>query len=130
MAAQRQRLRLNRESTRSRPHRDDKILADWNGLMIAGLARAANLLDKPKWLEVAATAYASVRALLSDGDTLAHAARAGKLVRPGFASDHAAMAVAALALYGVGQWSVDCAWLKPRLDRWLTPRSTHSVSMN
>jgi putative oxidoreductase len=38
--------------------------------------------------------------------------------------------LAALALYGVGQWSVDGVWLKPRLDRWLTPRGTRSVSMN
>ncbi len=28
--------------------------------------------------------------------------------------------LAALALYGVGRWSVDCAWLHPRLDRGLT----------
>lgn len=38
--------------------------------------------------------------------------------------------LAALALYGVGRWSVDCAWLQPRLDRWLTPRGARSVSMN
>ena len=31
--------------------------------------------------------------------------------------------LAALALYGVGKWSIDCGWLKPRLDRWLTPES-------
>ena len=38
--------------------------------------------------------------------------------------------LAALSLYGVGKWSVDCAWLKPRLDRWLTPRNTGHLSMN
>lgn len=38
--------------------------------------------------------------------------------------------LAALALYGVDRWSVDCAWLQPRLDRWLTPHGTRSVSMN
>lgn len=27
--------------------------------------------------------------------------------------------LAALALYGVGRWSVDCAWLRPRLERGL-----------
>ena len=38
--------------------------------------------------------------------------------------------LAALALYGVGKWSVDCAWLKPRLERWLAPRDTGHLSMN
>ena len=38
--------------------------------------------------------------------------------------------LAALALYGAGKWSVDCAWLKPRLDRWVTPRNDRALSMN
>ena len=38
--------------------------------------------------------------------------------------------LAALSLYGVGKWSVDCAWLRPRLDRWLAPRDARSLSMN
>jgi putative oxidoreductase len=38
--------------------------------------------------------------------------------------------LAVLALYGVGKWSLDCAWLKPRLERWLTPREARQLSMN
>ena len=38
--------------------------------------------------------------------------------------------LAALALYGVGKWSVDCAWLKPRLTRWLAPHSARALSVN
>jgi putative oxidoreductase len=38
--------------------------------------------------------------------------------------------LAALALYGVGRWSVDCAWLKPRLTRWLTPQASRPLSVN
>ncbi len=38
--------------------------------------------------------------------------------------------LAALALYGVGKWSVDCAWLRPRMERWLAPRDTGHLSMN
>ena len=38
--------------------------------------------------------------------------------------------LAALALYGVGKWSVDSAWLQPRLDRWLAPRDAGHLSMN
>jgi putative oxidoreductase len=38
--------------------------------------------------------------------------------------------LAALALYGVGKWSLDGAWLQPRLDRWLPPRGAGHPSMN
>jgi putative oxidoreductase len=31
--------------------------------------------------------------------------------------------LAALTLYGVGKWSVDCALIKPRADRWLAARA-------
>jgi putative oxidoreductase len=31
--------------------------------------------------------------------------------------------LAALAIYGVGKWSVDCALIKPRSDRWLAARA-------
>lgn len=38
--------------------------------------------------------------------------------------------LAALALHGVGRWSVDCAWLQPRLARWLAPRDARPLTMN
>ena len=38
---------LSARARRVRPLRDDKILADWNGLMIAGLARAGSAFDEP-----------------------------------------------------------------------------------
>ncbi len=37
---------------RVRPGWDDKVLADWNGLMIAALARAATVFEQPKWLDL------------------------------------------------------------------------------
>lgn len=81
------------------PGRDDKILADWNGLMIAALARAAGLLDKPQWLALAERAYHFVAESMADGDGLAHSYREGRLIKPGFALDHAAMIDAAFALH-------------------------------
>ncbi len=36
--------------------RDEKIIADWNGLMIAALAYGANVLDEPKYAEAATRA--------------------------------------------------------------------------
>ena len=38
---------LARRSQRTRPGWDDKVLADWNGLMIAALVHAAKVLDRP-----------------------------------------------------------------------------------
>lgn len=51
---ERVRLKLfHAREKRVRPQRDDKILADWNGLMIAALATAAQVLDEPTYAEAA-----------------------------------------------------------------------------
>ena len=91
---------------RPRPGLDDKVLADWNGLMIAALARSALILDRPQWLKTAVRAYSFIRDTMRDpsgrnGEKLAHSWRNGAMVVPGFALDHAAMARAALALHEV-----------------------------
>ena len=52
LAATRARL-LQRRAGRVRPGWDDKVLADWNGLMIAALAHAARVFEKPEWLDLA-----------------------------------------------------------------------------
>lgn len=57
----RKKLFLAREK-RVRPARDDKILADWNGLMIAALSRAAQVLEVPDEPESAKYARAARRA--------------------------------------------------------------------
>jgi uncharacterized protein YyaL (SSP411 family) len=86
-------------SRRVRPGLDDKVLADWNGLMISGLVNAAVLLDQPDWIERAARAFLFIAAHMSRGDRLGHSWRDGRLLFPGLASDHAVMIRAALALY-------------------------------
>jgi uncharacterized protein len=85
--------------TRVRPGLDDKVLADWNGLMIAALVRAAIAFEQPDWLDPARRAFAFVAANMSRGDRLGHAWREGRLLFPGLASDFAAMTRAALALH-------------------------------
>ncbi len=87
---------------RVHPGRDDKIMADWNGLMIAALVNAATALGEPQWIKLAARAYRRVieTTQYSDGARrLAHSARAGIVVKPGLALDYAAMLRAALALH-------------------------------
>ncbi|HYC19272.1 MAG TPA: thioredoxin domain-containing protein [Candidatus Bathyarchaeia archaeon] len=51
----RQRLYEQREK-RAHPVRDDKVLADWNGLMIASLAKGARALGEPRYAAAAVKA--------------------------------------------------------------------------
>ncbi|HEY1747487.1 MAG TPA: thioredoxin domain-containing protein [Xanthobacteraceae bacterium] len=98
LGALREKLLAVRE-TRIRPGLDDKILADWNGLMIASLANASQMLAEPSWLETAARAFDFVVREMTRGDRLGHSWREGQLKFPGMASDFAAMIRAALSLY-------------------------------
>jgi uncharacterized protein YyaL (SSP411 family) len=84
---------------RVRPGLDDKILADWNGLMIAALVNAGILFDEPSWIAMAARAFGFIAGTMTRGDRLGHSWRDGKLIFPGLAPDFAAMIRAALALY-------------------------------
>ena len=98
LAALRAKL-LGVRDARMRPGLDDKVLADWNGLMIAALANASLLFDEPSWLDTAERAFAFIARAMTRGDRLGHSWREGKLKFPGLASDFAAMIRAALALY-------------------------------
>jgi uncharacterized protein YyaL (SSP411 family) len=84
---------------RVRPGLDDKVLADWNGLMIAALVQAGAMLDKQNWIETAARAFNFIAREMTEGDRFGHSWRDGRLLYPGLASDFAAMIRAALALY-------------------------------
>jgi uncharacterized protein YyaL (SSP411 family) len=105
-----QKLALLREkllmlrSNRVRPGLDDKVLADWNGLMIAALANAGTMLGEPAWVEQGARAFDFIASAMTEGDRtadrrLGHSWRQGRLLYPGLASDFAAMIRAALSLY-------------------------------
>jgi uncharacterized protein len=98
LAALRTKLFAVREP-RVRPGLDDKVLADWNGLMIAALVNAGLVFDEPSWIELAARAFNFIASAMTRGDRLGHSFREGKLKFPGLASDFAAMIRAALALY-------------------------------
>jgi uncharacterized protein len=99
LAASRARLFAIRER-RPKPGRDDKVLADWNGLMIVALARAAAAFGKPDELAAARAAYAFVDQNLRDeSGRLAHAWREGRIGAAGMLDDSASVARAALALF-------------------------------
>ncbi len=102
MLAQARQTLFHVRAGRVRPGWDDKVLADWNGLMITALAKAGFALDRPDWLEAACAAFAFVQDRMMWGEgRLWHAARAGQVSISGLLDDYAAMSRAALALYEV-----------------------------
>ena len=90
---------LNVRERRIPPGRDDKVLADWNGLMIAALARASAIFEEASWLQLAENAYQFVTENMQNGERLAHSYRDGRILDLGFVEDYAAMADASLSLY-------------------------------
>ncbi len=75
-------------SKRPRPHLDDKILADWNGLMIGAMAFAGSVLDEPKYVQAAERAAKFLLRSMrrADGRWL----HVGSI--PGFLDDYASLA--------------------------------------
>jgi uncharacterized protein YyaL (SSP411 family) len=90
---------LEERENRVRPGLDDKVLADWNGLMIAALANAGALMGQGDWIATGARAFAFIASSMTRGDRLGHSWRDGRLLLPGLSSDFANMIRAALALY-------------------------------
>jgi uncharacterized protein len=90
---------LSARELRVRPGLDNKVLADWNGLMIAALVNAGIILEQPDWLDMAKRAFAFIAREMTKGERLGHSWRQGRLLFPGLASDFAAMIRAALTLH-------------------------------
>ncbi len=92
---------LIERSRRVPPARDDKILGDWNGMMIAALANASLVFGKPEWLVLARHAFDGICRHLGRGDRLAHSLRHRSLQPDAMLDDYAQMTRAALILYSV-----------------------------
>jgi uncharacterized protein YyaL (SSP411 family) len=98
LGSMRERL-LYARAQRSRPHRDDKVQADWNGLMIAALANAAAVFDMPAWLAAAERAFAFVATRMESDGRLSHSSCNGRKTSVAILDDYANMARAALVLH-------------------------------
>ncbi len=90
---------LEARARRVRPGLDDKVLADWNGLMIAALANAGAMFGEPSWIALGARAFHFVSDSMTKETRLGHSWRAGGLLFPGLSSDYGSMIRAALALH-------------------------------
>ena len=99
---------------RPRPHLDDKVLAAWNGLMIAALARAGHVLDGPaaeRSLQAAGRAADFARERLWDPErrVLQRRFRDGAVSIDGYAEDYAYLVWGLLELF---QTSGEVEWLE------------------
>ena len=110
LARSREKL-LSIRAKRPRPHLDDKIIASWNGLMISAYARAAQVLNEPRYLESATRAARFLQAHLYDEKSklLFRNYREGRSEIEGFADDYAFVIQGLIDLY---EASFDVEWLK------------------
>ena len=90
---------FNIREKRIHPLKDDKILTDWNGLMIAALAKAAIVLDEPLYLDAAEKAAEFVLHSISKGERLLKRYRNGVAALDAHLDDYAFMAWGLLELY-------------------------------
>ena len=96
---------------RVHPATDDKVLVAWNGLMISALARAATLLDEPRYLEAARrAAHYCLTTMRPDGRRLLATSRGGKAHINGTLADYAYLADGLLELFeadGDARWPTE-----------------------
>jgi uncharacterized protein len=96
---------------RPRPHMDDKIISSWNALMISAYARAAQVIEEPRYLEIATRAANFLWANLYDKKSklLYRSYREGRSNIEGFADDYSFVIQGLLDLY---EASFDVEYLK------------------
>jgi len=95
----RQRLFKFREN-RIHPHKDDKILTDWNGLMIAALATAGRAFGNEKYIQAAEDATKFIlENLTTKTDNLLHRFRDGDAAIQGMIDDYSFFVWGLLELY-------------------------------
>ncbi|MFZ0611387.1 MAG: thioredoxin domain-containing protein [Desulfobacterales bacterium] len=95
----REKLFQHREK-RVHPLKDDKVLTDWNGMMIAALARGARILDRPQFKDAAVRAARFVLEKLRGAEgRLFHRYREGEVAIDGHAEDYAFLIFGLLELY-------------------------------
>jgi hypothetical protein len=124
-AASRARL-LSVRAERVRPGLDDKILTDWNGLMIAALGTAGAMFGEAAWIDAAKQAFAFIAGLETKAGRLRHSSRLGVHLESDVIDDYAQMIRAALALYQATQAPEYLA----AAQRWTATANDHFWDVN
>lgn len=117
----RQKLFDEREK-RIRPGLDNKVLTDWNGLMIASLAKAGAYFSEAHWVEQAENAFVAItNSSMKENGRLFHSFRLGLAKHEGILDDYANMSRAALILHEI----TGKAFYMERTEQWRQILSDH-----
>ncbi|HUL76733.1 MAG TPA: DUF255 domain-containing protein [Vicinamibacteria bacterium] len=114
---------LDARSRRRRPLVDDKVLADWNGLMIGALAASGARLAEPRYVAAAERAAGFVLSRMAAGGSLLHFLRDGHSHVPAFLDDYAFLVDGLLQLHaatGETRWREEAVRLASEQDRRLS----------
>ena len=85
---------------RIHPQKDDKVLTDWNGLMISAFAKAAQAFNNDRYFSAAVKGYSFIEKYLTDNNgKLIHRFRDGEAALPAHIDDYAFMINASIDLY-------------------------------
>jgi uncharacterized protein YyaL (SSP411 family) len=84
---------------RVRPHRDEKVIASWNGLMLRAFAEAGRVLDRADFVTIAQKNARFLLQHLRRGDRMLRTYKDGRAVLSGYLEDQAAVADGLLSLY-------------------------------
>lgn len=90
---------LELRGSRPKPDVDDKVLADWNGLMISSLARAYQALGSERALEASLKAAGFIESRMVEGGAIRHSYRGGEAYIEGMLPDYASVSLALMDVY-------------------------------
>lgn len=116
-----------------KPHRDEKIIASWNGWMIGAFSKGFEVTGNAEWLDIAEQAYSFVGKKLVTSQGIARRLSEGDASIAGTSEDYAAMIFAALALYNAtlkGEYLNDATkWQNEMIERfWSEEQSAFLLS--
>ncbi len=112
---------LAERARRVRPYRDDKQLTDWNGIMIASLAKGARVFGRPDYASAAAKAADFILTRVQDDRSgLLHRFRHGESAIPAMINDYAFLVWGLIELY---ETTFEARYLRSALS--LTEKMLH-----
>ncbi len=93
---------------REHPHKDDKILTAWNGLMITAMSFAGGILEEEKYLQAAQSSASFIKENLYNNGTLLRRFRDGEAAHPATLDDYAYLIQGLITLF---EADYDEAWI-------------------
>lgn len=100
-------------ASRIKPGRDEKALANWNGLMLTAFARAAGVLGRSDYLQIAENNARFILNVLYRDGRLLHSYKDGQAKLSAYQDDYACIIDSFIDLY---QSTFDLKWLKKAIE--------------